>query len=209
MREGLEPELSVVIDVVYPIASLTKAVGLFRIKFPHTPLRLHVRALGGVIQQVLDGTCRLGVVGTLPTIPDEIQSQPLLDIAFVSVVAPIHPLASHRGVVSKAEIARHVQLVLTDPTSLSEGKNFGVLSPKTWRLADLGAKHAFLKAGFGWGQMPLHMVDKDLRDGTLVKIRVEGASARSQVLPLHAVHRRHAPPGPAGRSFIDWLRRSA
>jgi DNA-binding transcriptional LysR family regulator len=208
MREGLEPELSVVIDVAYPIASLTRAVGLFRVKYPNTPLRLHVQALGGVVQLVLDGRCRIGVVGTLPTVPDEMDSKPLLEIPFVSVVAPIHPLSSHRGVVQKAEITQHVQLVLTDPTPLSEGRNFGVLSPNTWRLADMGAKHAFLKAGFGWGQMPLHMVEKDIRDGLLVKIRVEGAPGRRQILPMHAVHRKDAPPGPAGRSFIEWLRRS-
>ena len=209
MREGLEPELSVVIDVVYPIASLTTTAGRFRVKYPNTPLRLHVRALGGVIQLVLDGSCRIGVIGTLPTIPDELESQPLFAIPFVSVVAPIHPLSTHHGLVRKSEITRHVQLVLTDPTSLSEGQNFGVLSPKTWRLADMGAKHAFLRAGFGWGQMPLHMVEKDIREGTLVKIRVEGAPAHSQILPLHAVHRRDAPPGPAGRSLVEWLKHPA
>jgi DNA-binding transcriptional LysR family regulator len=205
MREGLEPELSVVIDVVYPMTLLTRAVGLFRASYPNTPLRLYVQALGGVIQLVLEGRCRIGVVGTLPLIPEEIQSKPLLDIPFVSVVAPIHPLSSYRGVVPKAEIVKHVQLVLSDPTPLSEGRNFGVLSTKTWRLADLGAKHAFLRAGFGWGQMPLHMVEKDIREGTLVKIRVEGAPARTQILPMHAVHRKDAPPGPAGQSLIDWL----
>jgi DNA-binding transcriptional LysR family regulator len=206
MREGLEPELSVVIDVVYPMSGLTRAVGLFRAKYPNTPLRLYVQALGGVVQLVLDGRCRVGVVGTLPSIPDELQSRPLLEIPFVSVVAPTHPLSTYRRVVSKSEIVKHVQLVLADPTPLSDGRNFGVLSTKTWRLADMGAKHAFLRAGFGWGQMPLHVVEKDIRDGTLVKIRVEGAPARSQVLAMHAVHRKDALPGPAGQSLIDWLR---
>jgi len=209
MREGLEPELSVVIDVVYPMSALTRAVGLFRAKYPNTPLRLYVQALGGVVQLVVDGRCRIGVVGTLPTMPEQLESNPLLEIPFVSVVAPTHPLSAHRRVVSKSEIVKHVQLVLTDPTPLSDGRNFGVLSTKTWRLADMGAKHAFLRAGFGWGQMPLHMVEKDIRDGTLVKIRVEGASARSQVLPMHAIHRKDAPPGPAGQSLIDWLRHPA
>ncbi len=206
MREGLEPELSVVIDVVYPMNALTRAVGLFRARYPNTPLRLYVQALGGVVQLVVDGRCRIGVVGTLPTIPEELQSSPLIDVPFVSVVAPTHPLSAQRHVISKSEIMKHVQLVLSDPTPLSDGRNFGVLSAKTWRLADMGAKHAFLRAGFGWGQMPLHMVDKDIREGTLVKIRVEGAPARSQVLTMHAVHRKDALPGPAARSFIDWLR---
>ena len=47
----------------------------------------------------------------------------------------------------------------------------------------------------------------DIRDGTLVKIRVEGAPARSQVLLMHAVHCKDALPGPAARALIAWLRR--
>src|SRR6478672_6563104 len=39
MREGLEPELSVVIDAMYPMSALTNAVGSFRIKYPNTQLR--------------------------------------------------------------------------------------------------------------------------------------------------------------------------
>jgi DNA-binding transcriptional LysR family regulator len=209
MKEGLEPELSVVIDVVYPMSALTRAVGLFRAKYPNTPLRLYVQALGGVVQLVVDGRCRIGVVGTLPTIPDQLQSTPLVEIPFVSVVAPTHPLSAYRGVVSKSEIVKHVQLVLSDPTALSDGRNFGVLSTKTWRLADMGAKHAFLKAGFGWGQMPLHMIEKDLRERSLVKIRVAGAPPRTQILPMHAVHRKDTPPGPAGQSLVGWLRHPA
>jgi len=138
-------------------------------------------------------------------VPDQLQSAPSLDIPFVSVVAPTHPLSAWKQVIPEPEIVKHVQLVLTDPTELSQGRNFGVLSTRTWRLSDLGSKHAFLKAGFGWGQMPLHLVDSDVRAGRLVKIRVEGAPARTQVLSMRAVHRKDAPPGPAGRSLIEWL----
>jgi DNA-binding transcriptional LysR family regulator len=206
MAEGLEPELSVVIDVIYPMAALTDAVGFFRRNYPNTALRLHVEALGGVIQAVQDGRCRIGVVGSLPAIPDGFHREPLCEVPFVSVVAPNHPLAAVRGVVPNSTIAKHVQLVLTDRTALTEGKNFGVLSPLTWRLADLGAKHAFLRAGFGWGHMPLPMVQDDIAAGRLTKIRIEGLPRRAQVLVMQAVYRKDAPPGPAGRAFINHLK---
>jgi DNA-binding transcriptional LysR family regulator len=80
MREGLEPEVSVAVDVVYPMAALTKAVGLFSVAYPNTPLQLHVQALGGVTQLVVEGRCRIGIVGTLPAIPDQLQSAPSLEI---------------------------------------------------------------------------------------------------------------------------------
>jgi len=205
MREGLEPELSVAMDVMYPMEALTRAAMYTRKTYPHTPLRLYVEALGGVIRPVLDRSCSVGVIGSLPVVPDEMQSEPLLDIPFATVVSPSHRLAATRGVVSASAIAKEVQLVLTDRTILTDGRNFGVLSPLTWRLADLGAKHAFLRAGLGWGHMPLHMVKADFDRGALVKIRVAGAP-RDMVLPMKVVFRKDAPPGPAGRAFIAQLK---
>jgi DNA-binding transcriptional LysR family regulator len=70
----------------------------------------------------------------------------------------------------------------------------------------LGAKHAFLKAGLGWGHMPLHMVKTDLDSGALVRIRVEG-NPRYIDMAMKAVFRKDAPPGPAGRAFIAQLKR--
>ncbi len=206
MREGLEPELSVVVDVMLPMEALTRAAAHSRKTYPHTPLRLYVEALGGVAKPVLDRNCSIGVIGSLPLVPDELQSEALLRVEFVTVVGPFHRLATTRGVVSASAIAKQVQLVLTDRTALTEGRNFGVLSPLTWRLADLGAKHAFLKAGLGWGHMPLHMVKADLDSGALVKIRVEG-NPRDMSLPMKVVFRKDAPPGPAARAFIAQLKR--
>ena len=43
----------------------------------------------------------------------------------------------------------------TPKPPLTAGREFGVMSPLTWRLGDLFAKHAFLLKGLGWGSMPL------------------------------------------------------
>jgi len=206
IREGLEPELSVVVDVMYPMEALTRAALHCRETYPHTPLRLYVEALGGVVKLVLEGSCSVGVIGSLPIVPDDLQSEPLVEVPFVTVVSASHRLAAVRGVISASRIAKEVQLVLTDRTTLSEGKSFGVLSPLIWRLADLGAKHAFLKAGLGRGHMPMHMVKADLDSGALVRIRVEG-NPRSIDMSMKAVFRKDAPPGPAGRAFIAQLKR--
>lgn len=158
-----------------------------------------------IVKPVLEGNCSIGVIGSLPLVPDELHSEPLLDIPFVTVISPVHSLARIRGVISKSMIEKHVQLVLTDRTTLSEGRNYSVLSPLTWRLADLGAKLAFLRAGLGWGHMPLHMVSADLEAGSLVKIRVEDLP-RNPEMAMKVVFRKDSPPGPAGRAFIEKLR---
>ena len=203
MAGGLEPELSAVVDVFFPMGGLTAAAKAFREKFPGTPLRLYVEALGSALQQVLDGRASLGIVGPLPPVPSDMTSEYLLDVGFLTVAAREHPLAAYRGVIPKSELAKHVQLVLTDRSTLSAGKDVGVFSPLTWRLADLFAKHAFLLNGLGFGGMPLHAVQADIEAGRLVELQIEDLPPGGMSLPMYAVYPTATPPGPAGRWLID------
>jgi DNA-binding transcriptional LysR family regulator len=206
LREGLEPELSLSIDAMYPMCLLTESVGRFRDAFPYTPLRLYVDVLGAAIEPVLEGTCHIGVIGMSPVVPDSMSSDPLLDVPMVTVVAPGHPLASHKGVIPTSELQKHIQLVLTDRSKLTQGQSFGVYSRNVWRLADMGAKHAFLRAGFGFGHMPKFMVEDDIASDTLRAIRIEMPGVTNLLMPMRAVYRKDAPPGPAGRWLIQSLK---
>ncbi|OWV75624.1 LysR family transcriptional regulator [Rhizobium sp. R339] len=206
MAAGLEPELSVVIDVFFPIHVIAEAAKDFRQQFPNVPLRLFVEALGGTVQPVLDQRANFGIVGSLPAMPPGVVTEPLAGVMFLVVAAADHPLAAIEGTISRAELAKHVQLVLTDRTDLSKGREFGVMSPQTWRLADLFAKHTFLINGLGWGGMPSHAVRTDIEAGRLVELTVEDIPAGGLRLPMSAAYRSDVPPGPAGRWLIERLK---
>ena len=205
---GLESELSVVVEVMFPMSVLTRAVTAFKAAFPMTPLRLYVEALGAVLEPVLDGRCAFGVTGSLPLVSAQMTRERLLGVALRMVVAPDHPLAAYNGPIPTAVLAEHTQLVLSDRSDLTKGRDFGVFSPKTWRLADLGAKHAFLSAGLGWGGMPHDLIETDLRVGGLVEIQLED-SPTQMVMPMSAIFRTDMPPGPAGRWMIERLKLEA
>ena len=206
MSDGLEPELSVVVDVMFPLDQLTSAVAAFQAEFPATPLTLHVEALGAVLQPVMERRCAFGVMGSLPTAPAHLTLERLLSVRMAFVASPSHPLASLKGPIPARVLAQHRQLVLTDRSELSQGKDFGVFSANIWRLADLGAKHAFLRAGLGWGGMPLGVVETDLENGSLVKIGIEDIPDANLVMAMSAVFRTDRPPGPAGRWLIERLK---
>jgi DNA-binding transcriptional LysR family regulator len=203
---GLESELAAVVDVLFPIEAIAESAREFRDRFPRTPLRLYVEALGGAYQPILDSRCSIGVVGSLPIVPHSMTLEPLQGVSLVMVAASEHPLARRSGVIPKAELAKHVQLVLTDRSELTAGREFGVMSPFTWRLGDLFAKHAFLLKGLGWGGMPLHTVEEDLRAGRLAKLSIEDLPEEGLTLPMSAVYLTAKPPGPAGRWLIERLR---
>lgn len=206
MTSGVEAELSVVIDVFFPTAVISSVVKSFAAQYPLTPLRLYVEALGAAYQPVLDGRCSLGILPPLPQAFPSLVSERLGELPLIAVASACHPLAKFSQRIPRHELAKHVQLVLTDRSSLSAGRDFGVASPSTWRLADLSTKYALLKDCVGWGGMPLHMVEKDIADGTLVVLDVDEMPRTGFMLTMSAFYQPSQPPGPAGKWFIDQLR---
>jgi DNA-binding transcriptional LysR family regulator len=87
---------------------------------------------------------------------------------------------------------------------LTKGQSYGVYSQNVWRLADMGARHAFLRAGFG--NMPRFMVEDEIANGTLRAVCIEMPSYLKLLMPMRAVYRNQAPPGPAGRWLIQHLK---
>lgn len=203
MLQGLEPEVGLAVDVMLPTTHLVGVLSAFRAAFPTVGLRLFTEALGSVARLVLDGTCVIGVSGPRMVALDSLVARPLGAVTMVPVAAPGHPLAQQAGPVSREEIQRHIQLVLTDRSELTKGQDFAVLSPQTWRLADLGAKHALLVEGLGWGNMPEHSVRDDLAAGRLVHLTI--ADLPDHSYGFSAIHRGDAPPGPAGRWLLEQL----
>jgi DNA-binding transcriptional LysR family regulator len=121
----------------------------------------------------------------------------------IPVAAADHPLAQMGGPISPAIARDHIQLVLTDRSRLTADRDFGVLAVKSWRLADLGAKHALLLAGLGWGNMPKPMVNDDLKRGRLVELPIE--TSGDQLYRFHTVRRSDTPPGPATAWLMERL----
>jgi|SRR5580658_70236 DNA-binding transcriptional LysR family regulator len=202
---GLEPELSVAVDVMFPDAVFTAGVAAFQKQFPATLLRFDIES-SAVIEPVLDGRCALGIVGSWAQVPPQLTHQPLLTIRVPTVVSPKHPLATRRRPIPTAALAQHIQLLHIDPSDVARGFGSRMQLPRIWRLSHLGAKLAFLRAGFGFGSMPLHLVEADLASGTLVQIATEDRPPGGHVISMWAIYRTDSPPGPAGRWFIDRLK---
>jgi DNA-binding transcriptional LysR family regulator len=149
----------VVVDVMYPSPALAAALQDFAQRFPSVALALRVEALGAVADLVLRGEAALGVAGPLAAELAGLEREWLGAVELIPVASPAHRLV-HGGA-----LGEEVQLVLTDRSALSQGRDFSVFSARTWRLGDLGAKHELLRAGLGWGNMPRWMVADDLASG--------------------------------------------
>jgi DNA-binding transcriptional LysR family regulator len=204
---GLEAELPLVVSSMFPMGRVVQALQDFRARFPSVPPRIHVESLTGVGRLLLDGTGLLGIMVNFSDTSELLRRVPLVELELVLVAAPDHPLGRLPGRVTPDMLRDHVQLVLTDRTGPIGTRDYGVYGLQTWRLSDLSAKHALLRAGLGFGSMPLHLVADDLQAGRLVRLAPtewEG-SDRVPSLPLCVAHRADRPLGPAAHWMLEHL----
>jgi len=209
LGEGVELELSLTVDTLFPIGLVGAALSKMHADYPSVSIRLAVEPLGGPIASLIDQRSSLAVVVGEDFRDARIALEAISSVEQVAVVSVEHPLATRpHSTISLQDLADHLQIVLSDPTPLTEGRMFGVLSPQTCRVTNQDTKHAMILAGLGWGRLPFWQVERDLREGRLVRLATTALGRHSQVpAEAYLAHRLDAPFGPAARAFRQALMR--
>lgn len=204
IQAGIEPELTMAVDPLFPTEVLMASLRALQETFPQLPVMLLTEGLGAPEQRLRDGVVRFAIYAPLATGADDLDSDFLTHIAMMPVVAADHALARESEPVSRDVVSRAVQLILTDRSPLTNKMRGGIYSERIWRFADLATRLEYLLAGFGWCHMPMHLVEDLIDSGRLKRLRL--AQGEGFTLPLHVVRQRGHRFGRAGQWFIDDLR---
>ena len=153
LGEGVELELPLVVDTLFPIAHVGAALCRMRAAYPSVAPRVTVLPLGGPIAALLDRSHALGIIAGEHFRDPRIAVQALSSVQMVAVVGAGHALAGRvvaGQMLEPAELADHVQIVQTDASPLSQGRDFAVLSPQTCRVSGwTQARHDPGRPGLG------------------------------------------------------------
>jgi len=207
---GLEAELSLVVDMLAPMAPLAGALREMQTAFPTVQVRMAVESLGATSQALARGEADLGLLLELELAPlAEFETNRYGEADLVAVAAPDHPLAKLPAPIASDLLRDHIQLVLASKAAVQGERDSGVHATNRWYLTDIAAKRVLLLSGAGWGSMPRHLVAEDLAAGRLIALepdRWEG-SDRMPSLPAVIAHRKDKSLGPAGRWLFERLKR--
>lgn len=210
--EGVELELSLIVDTLFPIAKVGEALAEMRATYPSVSIRMAVEPLGGPIAALKEKRSTLAVIVGEDFRDPRIALEALSSIETIAVASKGHPLAMRSRTIPAGvpDLADHLQIVLSDPTVLSEGRDFGVLSPQTCRVSSQNTKHELILSGLGWGRLPLWQVARDLAEGHLVRLDTLTLGRNAQLVSeAYLARRLDEPLGPAARAFGNALSRIA
>lgn len=206
LQDGQESQLTLVVDMMFPMAALVELCRRFQQVHPSVGLRVYTEALGAVSQKVLAEDGAIGVQGP-DGLDQEMSLRPLAAIELRSVVASDHPLAQLNGQIDTPTMNQHTQIILTDRSDRTQQRHLSILNPpsKQWHTADLQTKRELILAGLGWGNLPHHMIAAQLADGTLTTIEIEAWQYLKWRLPLYAITARSTVIGPVTQWVLAHL----
>lgn len=203
MTLGLEASVSLCVDAVFPASALVEMCRGFQKAYPAVELRIDVQTMAAVAEQVLGGAATIGVASSVAQSP-KLERIAISPIRMVPVVSARHPLAAKRGRIATSELADQIQIVLSERAE-DALPDQGVLSSRTWRVRELSTKREMLRAGLGWGNLPLHLARGDIEKGRLVRIRPQAWADDEHTIHLAIIHRKDTPLGPAHRWMLETL----
>jgi DNA-binding transcriptional LysR family regulator len=200
LKSGAETRLCIAVDVMFPTRALVTFAREFAREHPGVELVLFSEMLSAVTAHVREKRATLGIAGDDADLTD-LERRGITDVRLVPVAAAAHPLARLPSDVDDAALARAVQIVLTERTRAGdpETPDHGVLSQRTWRVADLATKHALIRGGLGWGHLPEHLVRRDIAGGRLVELRLATWGTEVPRRSLLLVRRKGAALGPVAQ----------
>lgn len=210
LGEGVEVGLTVGLDPQIPLSFAARALKEVQEAYPAVAVRVVSASLGEAVHALQERRCTMAISGI--DIPDaRIEREALLMLTRVAVVAKDHPLARRAAgpaPLTGPELADHVQIVAEDPSPLTAGRDYDVLSPGTWRVSDNAIKHALILAGIGWGNLPRWLVERDLIEGRLVRVPTTDFGPAGQITARAWLMRRTDEAlGPAARALRAALHR--
>lgn len=205
LGQGVELQLSIAVDALFPLSDLGGVLRELQATFPTVGVRCWTAPLGGAVAALRERRCAVAITA-FEHEDARIAMHALQPLTTVAVVAATHPLAARcieGETLDAIDLADHLQLVIEDPSQMTLGRDFGVISPGTWRVGDVHGKHAFILAGNGWGSLPLWLVERDLAEGRLVRVPAASLGDRGETSArCYFAHRTDEALGIAAR----WLR---
>ncbi|HZR34945.1 MAG TPA: LysR family transcriptional regulator [Nevskia sp.] len=202
LKQGWEAELRLVVDVAFPRSLLLNIVSELQVLCPSTQMQLSDAVLSGAEEAIEDFSADI-VVAT--RVPPGAMGEFLLNINFVGVASPAHPLLRLERTLGVEDLVRHVQVVVRDSGTRRPRSEGWLGAERRCTVSSMEASLATVRAGLGFAWLPEHIVADCLRNGELMALPMAAGGCRQ--VPLHAVLVRPELAGPAARTALESFQR--
>ena len=191
LAQGIEAEINIAVDEVFPPEYLANALHDLALVYPNTRVQLVETILSGGPEKLMTGEVELLVAGQ---VPQGFLGEPIMRAQFIAVAHPDHPLHQLRRPLNLQDLAAHRQIVIRD-SALGERVDSGWLeAEQRWTVGHVATSVDMIRRGMGFAWLPASRVHAHIAQGALAELPLETGSRRETTLYLtHAGEDRIGP----------------
>ena len=202
LKRGWEAELRLVVEAAFPRERLLKIIAELQQLCPNTQMQLSDAVLSGAEEAISEHAADVVITTRIP--PGHL-GEFLMDVQFVAVARPDHPLFALDRALTSADLVRHVQVVVRD-SGVQHPRDEGWLgAERRCTVSSMEASLATVQAGLAFAWLPEHLVADSLKRNALRALPLDAGSERS--VPLNLVLVRPEIAGPAARAAVECFQR--
>lgn len=201
LKADVESDITIAIDVFYPLASLKNLLSHWIMSYPNTQFHFISESLGGACERLINNQADLIISENLISKQSVelvlLRSEPLIAVASPDFIAHFSQQLEHLDSLNEC-----MQVILRD--SSQSDFNFGVIEHgRHWTVSDVTAKKEIIVAGLGWGRLPLHLIAQELTDGRLR--RLEANHFDERLITMAAIRLQKPSHGPIAEQLWEDL----
>ncbi|MBS1201085.1 MAG: transcriptional regulator [Proteobacteria bacterium] len=191
LARGFEPEIRLAVDIIFPTWLLLECLGAFGREHPDTRIELIESVLGGTEEALIEGRADIAI-GSM--VPGGFLGDALMQVRFVCVAAPDHPLHHLGQRLTLDDLRQHRHLVVRD-SGAQRSRYGGWINESRWTVSNKATSIRAARMGLGFAWYAEESIREELDSGTLVPLPLEEGSERFTTLYLVFADRDTMGPG--------------
>lgn len=167
LRTGSTPEIRLAMDLSCPSDLLIKRLRKFTQLTSNVVVTMHEAAMPEIEQSFQRGVVDIAVV---PYIPVGMVGELLIQIEYVAVAHPSHPLFLLNRLLTSEDLAHHIQVTVNKTSSQIRERNTSIsstLSQRVWNVCSLDTAIHTIVEGISYGWLPKYRLPPLLREDQL------------------------------------------
>lgn len=199
LEDGWEAEIRIAVEAAFPTEIIMQALKKFEKIGKNTRVRLEEVVLSGAEEALINGSVDLAIS---PFVPQGFLGEELIQVHFVAVAHPSHPLHQLNRKLTLHDLSRETHVILSD--SGSKGIDSGWINhSKRWTVTSPESAYKIISNGLGYGWLPEKVIQAKI-DSNELKILPLTQGQRSTAI-LNLVYTDLEQVGPATKNLASIL----
>jgi DNA-binding transcriptional LysR family regulator len=190
---GWESEISIAVEVLFPIWLLLGCFNRFGEESPQTRINLYETVLEGGPELLQQGKVDLAI---LPVVPAGYSGMAFKHPARIIPVAhPDHPLHRLQRELTLRDLREHRHIVVRDSSAQRNSRTYTVDVQQRWSVSNMATSIGAVSRGYGFAWLAQDKIRRELETGELKELPLrDGRERYAQLYLIHA-DREAAGPG--------------